>query len=147
MKTIIAGGIILAGLTCVHPAPAKGWISIPAIGLIEPIEIAPIENHAYVIGDGVYWLSGTYWIDAERGRVSLAAHANGAFADIWLLRPGDTILIAAPARMVVFEVSETRLVNNGDLARELAVREQVLKLLLWTCRPGGWLVVEAVQVQ
>lgn len=134
---------LMLAIHTIEAAPARGWLSIPALALAAPVEIAPIVDHEYMMGDGVYWLTGTYWIDADHGRIALAAHAGGLFANLNELVPGDLILILVREQRFIFRVSSWRTVDPDRLAAELARPASVLTLDLWTCQPSGWYVVTA----
>jgi LPXTG-site transpeptidase (sortase) family protein len=134
--------VILAPIAPAHAAP-MGWMITPVYA---PIHTAPIVDNYHQIGDSVYHLEGTTWIDDGWGRVVIAGHNPGIFAPLIDLEIGALIIIMADGIVHKYRVTER--IVTGDDTRYLAPTNTPT-LTLITCLERGetWLILNAEEVQ
>lgn len=119
-----------------------GYIIIGAISLYSMIFPSPIVDDYHVIGQGVYHLEGTTWIDDGWGRVVIAAHNPGKFSALPQLAVGDEIILLSRNETQVWIVYE-RLIVQDDLHHLNPTPSFTLTLITCLDRGNTWLVVNA----
>lgn len=118
---------------------------IPAIGLVEPVYLAPIVDRQYVIGSGVYRLDQTTRFDGSPGTLILAGHSPGVFEHMQELEQGDHIVIFTVRRVWVFVVTRAWLTMPSDDAM-LHHAPPGWRLIVITCEDEARRIVEALPV-
>lgn len=149
MKWLMVGWLILlAAPSAVRAQGPKGAVYIPRIGLVRSVVAAPLVERDYdlaALGDGVAWLEGTAWLEHDWARIVLAGHTPGAFDDIRLLEPGDSILVWDEHQVEVYAVTGSQVVMADDVSWLMPTTEE--SLLLLTCEGDLRLVVMAERSQ
>ncbi len=109
-------------------------IKIPILGLNIPVQAAVVRGNQWDMYDHtVAWLS-TSAVPGE-GNVILYAHnRKGLFRDLYLLKPGDNILVQQQNKWLTYIVNESRSVKDSDVN---SVLSQNNRLTLFTCE-GSW---------
>lgn len=119
----------------VSPAPSAilgppTAINIPKIHKNLPIKPASVHGNDWdMFGDAVAWLS-TSAVPGE-GNVVLYAHNwTNLWADLYLLKPGDTIEVQQNNLWKTYKVTESRAVDEHDTQSVLSDEN---RLTLYTC--------------
>ncbi len=105
-------------------------IKIAKLGLNIPVQAAVVRGNQWDMYDhSVAWLS-TSAVPGE-GNVILYAHnRKGLFRDLYLLKPGDSVLIQQRDKWVTYVVDESRAVKDSDVNSVLSLDN---RLTLFTC--------------
>lgn len=117
----------------ITPTPAHlppTAINIPKIYKNLPIKPATIRGNSWdLFGDAVAWLS-TSAVPGE-GNVVLYAHDwRSLWADLYLLKPGDTIEVQQNNLWKTYRVTQSRAVDQHDTQSVLSSEN---RLTLYTC--------------
>lgn len=112
----------------IHLPPTA--INIPKIHKNLPIKSATVRGNGWdMFGDAVAWLS-TSAVPGE-GNVILYAHDwRSLWADLYLLKPGDTIEVQQDNLWKTYKVTQSRSVNQQDIQSVLSSEN---RLTLYTC--------------
>ncbi|HTS03566.1 MAG TPA: class D sortase [Thermoanaerobaculia bacterium] len=76
-------------------------------------------------------------LPGEGGNVCLAAHRDGFFRGLGLLRAGDSVRLTTPAGTYAYRVDTARVVGPNDVAVLLPTPRPTLTLV--TCYPFAWI--------
>jgi LPXTG-site transpeptidase (sortase) family protein len=149
--------LLLIALACMVLIPnvgyaqtsTKGVLFAPSIELHALVYVAPlVRGETWLIdAERVVWLSGTAWIDQDRGRVVLAGHTPGVFDRLGGLLVGDVITLSdmRAGVMASYRVETVITVSISDL--RWVQPSQDARLTLITCN-GDWrLIVDAAKVE
>jgi len=151
---LIAALLLAAGPSAAQePQPTKGWLWIPAIDLLTPVENAYLVGGNYnleALENGVAWLEGTAWVTFDWARIVLAGHTPGGFERIDELAEGDLIYVTDyphSATVETYEVVLTTTAHVSDISWLMPTPDETLTLL--TCLEAGGdtrLIVHAERV-